>query len=137
MNDNTAKKIVPFQYSDSRQFEKDIRADERQKVYNEIKRKHKVATKAKKRKILARYIIQKMIGIAIIAVSVAIVKSGITYDIDTGYYDGIFLLITILRRLYMIFTKELFKIKPRQNKTKMEKLNQKKLDNIFAEWRIF
>lgn len=106
--DNTARKVIPFQNIDLEQFEADIRADERKRIREEmrIRRERKAAIRAKKRERIINYLIQKTIGIMIIALSIWVVTSGLMYDPITGINDGTFLLITIPLGLFMIFTRE-------------------------------
>lgn len=107
--DNTARKIIPFQYIDLEQFESEIRADERRRIKERmrLRKERRAAIRAERRKILIRYAIQKSMGAALIILSIWAVTSGLMYDPVVKMNDGTFLLITIPLGLFMIFTKEL------------------------------
>ena len=106
---NTARKVIPFQSIDLEQFEADIRADERQRIKEEMRmrRERKAAIRVERRERMIKYAIQKTIGVAIVALSIWVATSGLMYDPTTGLNDGTFMLITIPLGLFMIFTKEL------------------------------
>lgn len=106
---NTARKVIPFQSIDLEQFEADIRADERQRIKEEMRmrRERKAAIRVERRERMIKYAIQKTIGVAIVALSIWAATSGLMYDPTTGLNDGTFMFITIPLGLFMIFTKEL------------------------------
>jgi hypothetical protein len=106
--DNTARDIFLFD-TDLEQFEADIRADERQRVREEMRQRRRAREAARRARInlYKRYALQRIIGVAIIMLSIAAVYFGWTYDATTGMNDGTFLILTIPLGLYVTFTREL------------------------------
>lgn len=109
--DNTARKIVPFNPNpiDLEQFEADIRADERMRIKEEMRKRrlHRERIRRRKKEILLKYAIQKAIGLVFIVGSFLIANSGWMYDPSTGINDGTFMLITVPIGLGLLFTKEI------------------------------
>ena len=91
------KSLEYIYYMDLYEFEQQIRADERSKLYRRINQRIKE---------LSVLLLQKLIGISIIIGMIILFKAGLFYEPEIQGNDGTVLLIIIPLALVLIFSNE-------------------------------
>lgn len=108
MNDNTVKKLgnKNWHYIDLDLFESEIRRDERLRI-KAINQQRKIRKRNRKEQILKDcfvILLQKFLGLMIIALIIFAVHNGLFYEPDIQANDGTALIIILPVVLFMLFS---------------------------------